>query len=47
MLIVMSKNVSEIMTVKIETIGLEDTAQAGCQKNEREERKFISCNGRK
>ena len=27
MLIVMPKNVSEIMTVKIETIGLEDTAQ--------------------
>lgn len=29
MLIVMAKNVSEIMTVEIETIGLEDTAQAG------------------
>ena len=32
MLIVMPKNVSEIMTVKIETIGLEDTAQAAARK---------------
>ena len=47
MLIVMLKNVSEIMTVKIETIGLEDTAQTSSKKMKREERKFISCNGRK
>ena len=45
MLIVMAKNVSEIMTVEIETIGLEDTAQTARQKNEREECKFISCDG--
>ena len=32
MLIVMPKNVSEIMTVKIETIGLEDTAQIAAEK---------------
>ena len=32
MLIVMPKNVSEIMTVKIETIGLEDTAQTAAKK---------------
>ena len=32
MLIVMPKNVSEIMTVKIETIGLEDTAQTAARK---------------
>ena len=32
MLIVMPKNASEIMTVKIETIGLEDTAQAAARK---------------
>lgn len=32
MLIVMAKNVSEIMTVEIETIGLEDTAQTAAKK---------------
>ena len=32
MLIVMPKNVSEIMSVKIETIGLEDTAQTAARK---------------
>ena len=32
MLIVMPKNVSEIMTVKIETIGLEDSAQTAARK---------------
>ena len=32
MLIVMAKNVSEIMTVRIETIGLEDTAQTAAKK---------------
>ncbi len=32
MFIVMPKNVSEIMTVKIETIGLEDTAQTAARK---------------
>ena len=47
MLIVMANDVSEIMTVKIETIGIEDTAQTNCQKNEREECKFISSNGQK
>ncbi|HMK58179.1 MAG TPA: hypothetical protein VK462_03935 [Nitrososphaeraceae archaeon] len=35
MLIVMPKNVSEIMTVKIETIRLEDTAQAAARKMRR------------
>ena len=32
MLIVMAKNVSEIMTVEIEVIGLEDTAQTAAKK---------------
>ncbi len=32
MLIIVPKNVSEIMTVKIETIGLEDTAQTAARK---------------
>ena len=36
MLIVMPKNVSEIMTVKIETIGLEDTAQTATEKKMKE-----------
>ncbi len=45
MLIVMANDVSIIMTVKIETIGIEDTAQTAAKKNEREECKFISSNG--